>query len=168
MADAVFDRLVRAHGADLLRFAYLLSHDRGRAEDLVQDALLNAVRRWRRTGVPELPVPYLRRSIVNGHLGWRRRRASTELVDEVGGAAALEDDASQVQADRDAVWRMLAALPVRARAVLVLRYYEDLPDAAIAETLGCAEATVRSLAARAFAVLRDDPRLAEFHVAKEA
>lgn len=167
MADAVFDRLVRAHGADLLRFAYLLTHDRGRAEDLVQDALLNAVRRWRREGVPELPVPYLRRSIVNGYLGWRRRRASTELVDEVGGAA-LTDDTSQAQADRDAVWRLLAALPARARAVLVLRYYEDLPDAVIAETLGCAEATVRSVAARAFAVLRDDPRLAEFHVAKEA
>ena len=63
--------------------------------------------------------------------------------------------------ERDRVWRLIGALPPRARAVLVLRYYEDLPDAEIATVLGCAEATVRSLAARAFHTLRASAAVAE-------
>jgi RNA polymerase sigma factor (sigma-70 family) len=63
-------------------------------------------------------------------------------------------DAADLVDERDRVWRLIGALPPRARAVLVLRYYEDLPDREIAAALGCAEATVRSIAARSFATLR--------------
>jgi RNA polymerase sigma-70 factor (sigma-E family) len=155
-----FDDLVNEHGAALLRVAYLLCRDSQQAEDLVQDALLKGLAQWRRAGRPEQPGPYLRKIVLNEYLGWRRRRASTELVglpaDEQG-----EPDVTEAHADRDLMWQLLGTLSPRARAVLVLRYYEALPDNEIAAHLGCAEATVRSIAARAFATLRLDPGLAD-------
>lgn len=163
MADEQFDAFVAAHGSRLLRFAFLLCRDRSRAEDLVQESLLKALRRWREHEIPEQPEAYLRRVVVNEYLGWKRRRASTErvgLVDE----DVTETDRTDAQAERDLMWRLLGSLPPRSRVVLVLRYYEQLPDREIAEHLGCAEATVRSLAARAFAALRTDPQLAELQL----
>jgi RNA polymerase sigma factor (sigma-70 family) len=91
------------------------------------------------------PQAYARRIVVNDYLGWRRRRVSTDDV-----------------ADRDLVWRTIGRLPKRQRAVLVLRYYEALGDAEVAQLLGCAEGAVRSLATRAFEALRSDPQLAGF------
>ena len=160
MPDDQFDSFVAENGGALLRCAYLLCRDRGRAEDLVQDSLVKAMRRWRDADVPEHAEAYVRRIVVNEYLSWRRRRASTELiglVDRDAGAA----DGSDERADRDAMWQLLGTLAPRPRAVLVLRYYQQLPDREIAELLGCAEATVRSLAARAFATLRADHRLSE-------
>lgn len=148
-----FDAFVLARGPALLRFAYLLSRDRHQAQDLVQEALSRAHRRWRRV---EQPEAYVRRAILNDFLSWRRRRSSGELVtDELpeptspgaGGHAAA-------QADRDAMWRLLARLPRQQRAVLVLRFYEDLDDAAIAGYLNCSQATVRAHASKALARLR--------------
>jgi RNA polymerase sigma factor (sigma-70 family) len=106
----------------------------------------------------------LRRVVLNEYLGWRRRRWSTEVVSSplVDDAATAAVDAHAASDDRDLIWRLLGALAPRARAVLVQRYYEDLPDAEIAEHLGCAEATVRGVAARAFTTLRADPQLADF------
>lgn len=148
-----FDTLVAARGDALLRFAYVLCGDAHLAEDLVQTVLARAYAKWSRVSASERVEPYVKRMIVNEHLSWRRRRSSGEVAvaeapDRAGG------DGVQAYADRDAMWRLLATLPRRQRAVLVLRYYEDLPDAAIAETLGCAESTVRAYAARALAALR--------------
>jgi RNA polymerase sigma-70 factor (sigma-E family) len=147
--------LVESDGAALLRFAFLLCRDAGRAEDLVQDAL---VRMMRSHSTVEAPAAYARKVIVNEYLGWRRRRWSTEIV-RTDDADVGVDDSVDAVADRDLVWRLIGSLPPRARAVLVLRYYEDLPDAEIAAVVGCAEATVRSIAARAFARLRTHPQL---------
>jgi RNA polymerase sigma factor (sigma-70 family) len=131
--------------------------DRGQAEDLVQEALLKLSRRQEAITHPQA---YARRIVVNDYLGWRRRRVSTEVVGDVPDTAVpgFADDV----ADRDLVWRIIGRLPKRQRAVLVLRYYEALGDAEVAQLLGCAEGTVRSLATRAFEALRSDPQLAGF------
>jgi RNA polymerase sigma-70 factor (sigma-E family) len=147
---------VADHGVSLTRFAYLLCGDRGRAEDLVQDTFLAMYRRFG----PELPVAapvaYARRAIVNANTSRVRRRSAHETVsDDLPDAPVT---ASPVD-EEDAMWRALALLPERQRAVLVLRYYIDLPDREIASLLDATEGTVRSLAARAFAALRDDPAL---------
>ena len=145
------------HSVGLTRFAYVLTSDRQLAEDLVQDCLLALHRRFGETLPIEAPVAYARRVIANGQASRRRRLASSEVVvDTVPDTSVNPMDTSE----QDAAWRMLATLPHRQRAVLVLRYYVDLTDEEIARTLGCRIGTVRSLAARAFAALRQDPALA--------
>jgi RNA polymerase sigma-70 factor (sigma-E family) len=161
MTEGDFEAFATEHTAALLRLAYLLCRDSGRAEDLVQDALERALRQWRRDGPPDAPLAYVRRVVVNCYLGWRRRRASGELVGVPDLAEPSAADGSDERAARDLTWRLLGTLEPRQRAVLVLRYYLALPDHEIAAHLGCADATVRSLASRAFAVLRTDPQLAE-------
>jgi RNA polymerase sigma-70 factor (sigma-E family) len=156
---AAFDEFVRARGAALLRFAYLLAGDRGLAEDLVQDALVKAYLRWGGRAAIERPEAYVRRIIVNEFVSWRRRRASREVVGPVPDRAG--GDHAEGVAERVRVWQVLARLPRRQRVVLVLRYYDGLPDREIADLLGCAEGTVRSLAARAFGTLRGHPDLAD-------
>jgi RNA polymerase sigma factor (sigma-70 family) len=95
----------------------------------------------------------VRRAIVNEHTSRRRLRSAAEVVtDRLPEAAVPAADAGL--ATRDALWRAMAELPPRQRAVLVLRYYEDLPDAEIAELIGARQATVRSLASRGAAALR--------------
>lgn len=158
--DEAFEAFVDAAGAELVRFAYLLCRDAARSEDLVQEALLKMLRRWRSHGAAEHPGAYARKVIANEYLGWRRRRASGEVV-IADGPELTAPDRTDEQADRDLVWRLIGTLPPRARAVLVLRYYEHMSDREIAQVLGCAEPTVRSIAARAFASLRSDPQLAQ-------
>ena len=160
-----YDAFVLARGASLLRFAYSLTGDRGRAEDLVQDALVKAYRRWDGDVVLERPEAYVRRIVVNTFLSWHRRRSNHEVPGPV--PDRVVGDSADALAQRDLVWRLLAELPRRQRAVLVLRYYEALPDAEVAALLGCAEGTVRSLAARAFQTLRRHPDLSgEPHAAR--
>lgn len=161
MGDGEFDAFAAEHTAALLRLAYLLCRDPVRAEDLVQDAFEQALKRWRRDGPPDAPLAYVRRVVVNAYLGWRRRRSSTELVGVAEVAEPSTPDGTDERAARDLTWRLLGTLDPRPRAVLVLRYYAALPDREIAEQLGCAEATVRSLAARAFVRLREEPQLAD-------
>jgi RNA polymerase sigma-70 factor (sigma-E family) len=146
---------VTARGAALRRFAYLLSGDRQRAEDLVQSALARVLRDWPRVAAMEHPEAYVRQVIVREHLSWRRRRASSEIIaDDLTDRAGAAGDFTTTAAERDAAWRMLATLPARQRAVLVLRFYEDLDDSAVARALGTTESTVRSNAARGLAALR--------------
>jgi RNA polymerase sigma-70 factor (sigma-E family) len=136
----------------LLRFGYVLTGDAQEAEDLVQDALAKSLRRWRRVQADN-PVAYTRRIMVNTHLTrWRRWGARVRL----GGVpeAATDDAGLRRGEDWDALRRTLALLPPRQRAVLVLRYLEDLPDATIAVLLGCSPGTVRSHASRGLAALR--------------
>jgi len=145
------------HSVGLTRFAFVLSGDRQLAEDLVQDCLLALHRRFGERLPLDEPVAYARRVIVNGQVSRRRRRAASEVVTDVVPEVGV--DAADVS-EQDAAWRLLAALPKRQRAVLVLRYYVDLTDEEIARTLSCRVGTVRSLAARAFAALREHPALA--------
>jgi RNA polymerase sigma-70 factor (sigma-E family) len=150
----MFDDYVVARGPGLLRFAFLLTGDRHLAEDLVQEVLAKAHRRWRRIEQLDQPDSYVRKAMVNQYLSWRRRRSYGETATgEVPDSAGHADHAARL-ADRDAMWTMLAALPRQQRAVLVLRFYEDLPDAQIAELIGCSVATVRAHASRALTRLR--------------
>ena len=148
-----FDTFVLARSGALVRFAHALCGDRYLAEDLVQTVLARAHGRWSSVVRSEWPEAYVRRMVINEHLSWRRRRSSAELasdlVPEPPGA-----DGSEERAERDRTWRQLATLPPKQRAVLVLRYYEDLPDSEIAGLLECSASTVRSQAARALATLR--------------
>ncbi len=142
-----------AHWATLVRLCMLLTGDEATAEDIVQEVFTRA-----RARIGELPVkevyPYLRQSTVNG---WRNvlrhqrgeRRAATKL-----GCVEAHDPAGDV-GERDAMWGNILRLPPRQRAVVVLRFYEDLPDRAIAQLLGCTQVTVRSQAKRGLAKLRE-------------
>ena len=153
--DASFEEYVTARGDALLRFAYVLSGDAYLAEDLVQEVLARVHGRWHRMAAVEQPDAYLRTAIVRQFLSWRRRRASREAP-----MAALPErptgaDSATRQAARDEMWRLLTALPRKQRAVLVLRFYEDLPDESIAAVLGCRQTTVRVHASRGLARLRE-------------
>lgn len=156
---AGFDEFVAGSAPGLLRFAYLLTGDGALAEDIVQQALIKAHRVWGGDVRAEQPVAYVRRAIVNEFTSWRRRRWSTEVTGSVPDRG--QTDTVDELAQRDLVWRALADLPRRQRAVLVMRYYEAMPDAAIALVLHCAQGTVRSLAARAFEALRRHPGLTD-------
>jgi len=150
-----FDNFVTARGAGLLRFAYVLCGDRHLAEDLVQEVLARLHRRWAHIEELAHPEAYVRKAVVREFLSWRRRRSNRELV-----AAYLPErahdgtDPATRQAVFDELWRLLETLPRAQRAVLVLRFFEDLPDVRIAEVLGCTAVTVRVHASRGLARLR--------------
>jgi RNA polymerase sigma-70 factor (sigma-E family) len=154
MADEeLFRSFVTGRSQALLSTAYLLTHDWGRAEDLLQSALVRSWIAWRRiAGDPE---PYVRRVIVNEYLAWWRRRWRGEVPTEVlpDAPADRTDHAAELGA-RDAMWRLIGTLPRRQRAVIVLRYYEDLSEREIADVLGCRPGTVKSQAAKALTRLR--------------
>src|SRR3954470_21087411 len=156
-ATPTFDDYVASRGAALLRLAFMLTGDRHLAEDLTQDVLARVYGRWTRIAGLEQVDAYVRRALVNTHVSWRRRRSSGEVPVAEPVDPAVSDagpDRAEAAAERDQAWRLLATLPRRQRAVLVLRYYEDLSDQEIAGILGCSPATVRSQASRALATLR--------------
>jgi RNA polymerase sigma-70 factor (sigma-E family) len=141
-------------GTALLRFAYLVTRDHSRAEEAVQDALLSAYSRWSRICRSQDPEAYVRRSIVNADISRWRRFLRRETPAEDPGSGSAAPDHAVAQAEHDVVWTLCATLPAKQRAAVVLRYYEDLPDAEIAEILECSPATVRSQIHRALATLR--------------
>jgi RNA polymerase sigma-70 factor (sigma-E family) len=154
-----FEEYVRARGDTLRRFAYLLCGDRHLGEDLVQEVLIKAYRRWSKIEI-EQPDHYLRSALVRSHISWLRRRSSRERVGvpahaEADGIDRAADFASR-HALRDDLWERLGRLTRTQRAVLVLRYYEDLDDRQIAEVLRCSPSTVRVHAARGLGRLRTD------------
>jgi len=151
-ADERLESFARTHEAALLRYAYMLTGSTHEAEDLVQDALLKVLARPTRD-IAAVPA-YLRKIILNDYRSRCRRRKLLLPVPVL--PPAFDDNVVQ----KAAVWHVLHRLPPRQRAVLVLRYYEDLDDSDIATVLGCRRSTVRSLAARAFAALRTHPDLA--------
>lgn len=158
--SVTFDEYVADHGRNFLRFAYVLCGDYHLAEDLVQESLLRVHRHWSKVRL-EMPDAYVRKTILRQYLSWRRRRASAEVPD-LSDADADRDrrpDHADSLVDRDAIRFAVAGLPPRQRAVLVLRYYEDLDDAEIASLIGCSATTVRSHASRALARLRGDAQL---------
>lgn len=141
--EPAFEEFVRARGDVLLRHAYLLCGDRHWAQDLLQDALVKAHSRWRRISSVEHPEAYVRRMIVNGFLTRRRRRSSGEVPVAAPYVAATAADPAAAHAERDEMWSVLETLPRQQRAAVVLRFYEDLDDHAIARELGCGPATAR-------------------------
>jgi RNA polymerase sigma-70 factor (sigma-E family) len=144
-----FEEFTAARLPALLRYAMLLSGDREQARDLVQEVLARALVKWGRIGTIEEPYAYVRRMVTNEFLSWRRRRKLTTVpLDEAHEAATPEPDTP------DDLRGLLARLPGRQRAVLVLRYYEDLTDDEIAAALGCRVGTVRGYASRGLAALR--------------
>jgi RNA polymerase sigma-70 factor (sigma-E family) len=150
-----FEAYVAARGPALIRFASRLTGSPHRAEDLVQDALAKAYQRWDSILRKDQPDVYLRRLLVNGARSWWRPRSNRELpVEQPLGERADAHDLSAQSAERDEMWRLIATLPARQRAVLVLRYYEDLDDSTIAAILDCSPVTVRTHAMRALTVLR--------------
>ncbi len=148
-----FREFVAARSAALLRTAYLLAGDWASAEDLLQTSLTKTYLAWLRHGGIEAIEPYARRVLVNTATSWRRRRwhgeRPTETLPEQPGP-----DRHAETVERDLLWRHVRALPVRQRAVLVLRYYEDLSEAQTAELLEISPGTVKSQTARALATLR--------------
>jgi RNA polymerase sigma-70 factor (sigma-E family) len=149
-----FDDYVAARGAALLRFALLLTGDVHRAEDLVQDALAKAYLRWRKIRRADNPEVYVRRMLVNASRSWWRRRANHELPVEQAPELPAPGDFGVELAERDAMRSLILALPHRQRTVIILRYYEDLDDASIAQILNCSPVTVRTHAMRALKALR--------------
>lgn len=161
-----FRAYVAARSGPLLRTAYLLTGNRADAEDLLQTALAKTYLAWDRVRDREALDGYVRRTMVNTQTSfWRRRRVAEypvpELPEHDGGRDATAD------ADlHDAIWTALAGLPRRQRAMVVLRYYEDLSEAETAAVLGISVGTVKSTTSRALTKLRedtglrDDPRLA--------
>ncbi|SBT51622.1 SigE family RNA polymerase sigma factor [Micromonospora auratinigra] len=157
-----FEDVIGARLPALLRYAAVLTGDRDLAQDVVQDAMIRAHARWTRISRMDRPDLYLRRMILTEHLSLRRRRARRAALDQA--RRPVEEhrpDHADGHAERDDLWTRLATLPPRHRAVLVLRYYEDLSDGEIAEVLDCAIASVRVYRARALATLRLDRELEE-------
>jgi len=154
MAD--FDKFVAAHVDDLLRTAYLIVWDEGEAEDLVQECLLKVARRWPRVRRMEQPQAYARRILVNLALDGARRRAQRRRELEPGTPPILSAiDPLQTIETRAELLQALGQLHERQRAVLVLRYFNDLTEAQVAEVLGCSPGTVKSSASRGLARLRE-------------
>jgi RNA polymerase sigma-70 factor (sigma-E family) len=150
-----FEEYVAARGRALERYAYVLTGDRQRSQDLVQTALLKAYRQWRRVVRTEHPDAYVRRILTTSYLDWRRRRASTEEpVADLPESATDDSDPADLVVLRDEMFRALGTLTPHQRAVLVLRHYEGYDDAAIGAVLGCSEVTVRSHATRGAQRLR--------------
>lgn len=149
-----FEEFVAARLPALLRYAAVLTGDRDVAEDLVQDVLVRAHARWRRIAATEQPDRYVHRMLINEHLSWRRRWSTRRivLIDPPERPAPTADPFER--ADQEELWQRVAELPRQQRAVLVLRYYEDLSVAETAAVLGCSPGTVRAYASRALATLR--------------
>ena len=153
-----FGEFVAARSGHLIRLAYVLTGDQHAAEDLLQSALTKAAAHWGR--IHSAPEAYVKQIIYREQVSWwrhRSRRPETTMArvpDQVAtppsagvaGVAGVED--------RLALYEALRALPARKRAVLVLRYLEDLPEAQVADILGCSVGTVRSQTHKAIAQLK--------------
>ena len=159
---ADFDRFVADSSDTLLRTAYLIVWDLGEAEDLVQETLLEVARRRPRIRRMERPLAYARRILVNRALSGsaRRTRRRQELTAAMPSEPAVVVDGAAEIGAADELMSALATLPPRQRAVLVLRYFLDLPEAEVAAALKCSLGTVKSTASRGLARLEQAMRLA--------
>lgn len=164
MADrAGFEEFVLGRSPRLLRVCYLLTRDWSAAEDLLQSSLAKAWFAWDR--IRDDPEPYVRSVIANTYTSlWRRRwrgEVPTQDLPEPRPGTHRGGDATGAVDDRDELWRALGRLPRRQRAVVVLRYFEDLTEAQTAQALGVSVGTVKSQTSKAMATMRVDPGLQE-------
>lgn len=151
--DGEFSEFVLEQRESLLRTACLLTTDRGLGEDLVQSTLLKAYGHWRRVRGAEDPVAYVHRILINTHLSWRRRTASTERVveavpDRPGG------DLQAAHAEGADMRRALRQLSPRVRTAIVLRFFDDHSEAQTARLMGCSVSTVNNHVRTGLATLR--------------
>lgn len=152
--EAAFRDFVAAARPRLVRTAYLLCGDSHEAHDLVQVTLMRVHRRWRSIERTDLPVAYARRILVNLAASfWRRRLRAPLVVVGTAGEPVGADPYTEYD-DRAELWQAVHALPPRMRAVLVLRYWEDLSEADTAAALGCSIGSVKSQASRGLERLR--------------
>jgi RNA polymerase sigma-70 factor (sigma-E family) len=160
MADrSQFAGFVTARSPRLLRTAYLLTRDWALAEDLLQTSLAKAWFAWGR--LDDDPEPYVRKVLVNTYASWWRRKWRGETPTQTLPDGAAPDPTRHVD-ERDELWQALGRLPRRQRAVLVLRYFEDLTEVQTGQVLGIGAGTVKSTTRQAFARLRAlAPELAE-------
>ncbi|HET8680438.1 MAG TPA: SigE family RNA polymerase sigma factor [Micromonosporaceae bacterium] len=153
MVEREFRDFVAARSIALQRTAYLLTGDWALAEDLVQTALLKTYLAWHRVGGIAAVEPYARKVMVNTATSWWRRRWRGERP-----TAEMPErphpDGTEQWLERDRVWQLIRALPAGQRAVLVLRFYEDLTEVETARLLGVSVGTVKRQASRAFDALR--------------
>lgn len=151
--DVAFGEFVTGSYAALVRTGFLLTGDRGLAEDLVQACLLTTYRAWGRLVEPGSAQAYTRASMVRLSSRWRRRRWRAEVPTDPLPETAVGDHAGDV-AVAEAVRRALLALPAAQRAVLVLRFFDDRSEQEVARIMRCSVGTVKSRASRALGALR--------------
>jgi RNA polymerase sigma-70 factor (sigma-E family) len=148
-----FEEFVAARGPRLLRVAWLLTGDAHLAEDLLQTVLARTWPKWNRIAA-ENPEAYVRKALVHTHASWWRRKWRGEVPHgELPERAAPQNPYADVDLEQSLA-EAVRALPVRQRAVIVLRYFEDLSVGETAEVLGCTEGTVKSQASKALRALR--------------
>lgn len=150
--EASFSEFVRARWSATVRLANGLTLDAGRAEDLAQEAFAKLWPRWSRLR-DDNPEAYLRRIVVTTFLSSRRLRRVSEHLTDAPPELPHRDGHDELDS-RDALRRVLLRLSPRQRAVVYLRYAEDLPEAQVAELLGCSVGSVKTHASRALAALR--------------
>lgn len=148
-----FEEFVAGRLAVLTRYATALAGDPDTGADVLQEVLLRAQQRWPRIVASGVPEAYVRKMVVNELIS-TRRNVMARLRRERAHLPAPLDDRSEQFAEREALVRLIRALPARQRVVIVLRYFEDMADADIAALMGCSVVTVRSQASRALAALR--------------
>lgn len=153
-AEADFTAYVHARQDALIRFAYLVSTDVEAAKDLVQIALTKAYLHWDRVRELDAPDAYVRRIIVNEHISWwrpawRRREITSSPLVAFSNQAAAEEHPHDAE-----LWAQIGGLSPMQRAIVVLRFYEDLTEAQTADCLGCSIGSVKTHSRRAMERLR--------------
>lgn len=150
-----FREFVAERSPALLRTAYLLTGDVHHAQDLLQTALIASARRWARIRDREQPEGYVRQALYRHQINWWRARARRpEVLAAAPPERPADRDHTTETVQRHALIEVLRRLPPRQRAVVVLRYYEDRPEAEVAQLLGISVGTVRSQASKALVKLR--------------
>ncbi len=152
--DAEFTAYLEARQPSLLRTAYLLTGDRHQAEDVLQTSLAKLYLAWDKVNDRASVDAYVRRIMVNENnslwrRAWKRKEHATEVLPESPHVDAYDEGRSA------ALWEVVTSLPPKARAVVVLRYYEQLSEAETADVLGISVGTVKSQCSRAIAALRE-------------
>ena len=146
MSSVDLDAFLAARWSSLYRLACLLTGSPAEAQDLLQESMEKVCLRWTRISGTEMPEAYVRRLMVNTLVSRSRKPfRRRELLDGGEDPGSVESP-EQAVVDRAALWPLVCALPVRQRAVIVLRYYEDLSEQEIAEALGCSTGSVKSQA----------------------
>jgi RNA polymerase sigma-70 factor (sigma-E family) len=154
MREDDINTFLAARWSSMFRLACLLTGSPAEADDLLQESMVKVYLRWTKVSRTQVPEAYVRRIMVNTLVSRSRRPfRRRELLEADVGAAAVAS-AEDAGLDRVQVWPLVCALPVRQRAVIVLRYYEDLSEREIADVLGCSTGSVKSQAHDALASLR--------------
>jgi RNA polymerase sigma-70 factor (sigma-E family) len=152
-SDAAFTEFVQLRGTTLARTAYLIVGDAHRSEDVLQTALVETYLRWHKLRRPEAADAYVRKAIVTANAAWWRRRSSRELPQDAMPEHALHDRSDELVV-RHTVLDLLHQLSPRQRAVIVLRFFDDLSEADTAATLGCSVGSVKQHTTRGLERLR--------------